>query len=203
MSSPLRLLPPTVLAVALSACGVGFFGGERGSGNLVTETRDVGSFGSIDVGSAINLEVTVGDSAATSVTVTFDDNIIDNVVTRVQGDTLTIDIEGAVNLTGSANRIVSVTTPTLDALTADGATNVTVSGSQASLVLDVSGASSADLTGLSVGDVELDASGASSIVLEATGVISGEASGASDIEVRGNPASVLIETSGAASVDLP
>lgn len=202
MKRSMRLLP-TILALALGACGIGFLGGEEGSGNLVTETREVGAFSNIDVGSAITLEVNVVESAATSVTVTFDDNILDKVATRVQGDTLTIDISGSVNLTGGAQRIVSVTTPTLDALTADEASHVTVSGSTASLVLETSGASSVDLSELSVGDVQLDASGASTVVLEATGVISGSASGASNITVRGNPASVLIETSGASSVDLP
>jgi hypothetical protein len=203
MGRSTRLLAPTLLALALSACGTGFFGGEQGSGNLVTESREVGTFQSIDVGSAIKLQVDVDASTGPSVTVTFDDNILDNVVTRVRGDTLTIDIEGQVNLTGDADRLVSVTTPTLGSLTASGATNVTVTGSTASFVLDVSGASRVDLSEFAVGDVDLDASGASSIVLEATGVVSGSASGASNVTVRGNPTSVLIDTSGAASVDVP
>lgn len=203
MSTLLRLLPALLVGLVASGCGFGFFGGEQGSGNLVTKTREIGSFDSIDVGSAINLEVVVDESAAASVTVTFDDNILDSVITRVEGDTLVIDLDGNLNLTGSANRVVSVGTPILESLTADGAADVIVSGSIASLKLDVSGASSVDLTDLAVDDVDLNAGGASNVVVNATGVISGSASGASDITVRGNPASVLIDTSGAASVDLP
>ena len=211
------------LALALAACNNGFIGtGEKGSGNLVTEAREVDTFDRIDVGGAINLDVTVDPAAAQSVTVTYDDNLLDNLTTRVRDGQLIIGFDGNVNLTGSANRVVEVVTPEFVALGASGATDVTVSGSESDLVidvsgasdvtifgsaesveLDVSGASDLDLTGLSVVDVALDVSGASTVTLDATGVISGEASGASTVEVRGNPASVLVETSGASSVDLP
>jgi hypothetical protein len=192
-----------LLALTLSACGTTFLSGERGSGNLITDTRQVEAFDGIDVSGAINLDVVVDPAAARSVTVTYDDNVIAHVVTRVQDTTLIIELDGNFNLTGNADRTVSVTTPELASMNASGATDVTVSGSTTSLTLDVSGASSIDLGGLTVADVALNASGASSVVVAATGVISGSASGASSIAVRGDPQSVRVETSGAASLDLP
>lgn len=219
----ISLFSVLALVLALAACEEGFFGtGEKGSGNLVTEVREVDSFDRIDVGSAINLDVVVDASVEQSVTVTYDDNLLDNLITRVQGGELALDFDGNVNLTGAANRVIEVITPELVALDASGATDVAVRGSESNLVidasgassvtvsgsaenveLDVSGASDVDLTDLSVADVALDVSGASTVTVDATGVISGEASGASTVEVRGDPASVLVETSGASSIDLP
>ncbi len=198
------LLMTAVSVVILGACDFSEIGtGERGSGNLVTESRQAEGFSQIDVGSAVTLDVTVDPRAEHSVTVSYDDNILDNLITRVSGDKLVIEIEGDVNLTGNHDRIVEVTMPNLNSLTASGATGVTVSGSIGDLDLDVSGASRVDLSELAVGDVTVDASGASSVYIDTNAVVAGSASGASNVVVRGNPASVLIETSGAASVDLP
>ena len=225
LGKSLRLLS-TVLALtlALTACGdtTFFGGGEEGSRSLVSQTREVDSFDRIDVSSAIKLDVVVDPNAERSVTVTYDDNIIDMLVTRVQNGTLIIEFDGNVNLSGSANRIVEVVTPEFEGLNASGATDVSISGSTSDLALEVSGvsnvtvsgaagrvqldasgASDVDLSGLSVGDAAVEVSGASTIVLEASGVVSGSASGASQVRVRGNPTSVNIDTSGASSVDLP
>ncbi len=52
----------------------GFFGVDRvqGSGNLVTETREVGSFTRIDVRGGANVELRVDPSVLQSVSVTYD-----------------------------------------------------------------------------------------------------------------------------------
>jgi hypothetical protein len=52
----------------------GFFGVDRlqGSRNLVTETREVGSFTRIDVRGGANVELTVDPSVLQSVSVTYD-----------------------------------------------------------------------------------------------------------------------------------
>lgn len=52
----------------------GFFGVDRvqGSGNLVTETREVGSFARIDVRGGANVELRVDPSVLQSVLVTYD-----------------------------------------------------------------------------------------------------------------------------------
>ena len=205
-----RLLPvPVMLLTAVvatlpAACDDGIIvgTGERGSGNLVTETREVGSFTAIDVGSAINLDVIVDPDAAPSVVVTFDDNIIDMVVTRVSGNTLVLDIDGDVNLTGSANRSIAVSMNELVALDASGASDVDATGRTGSYALAASGASSVDVRDLTATDVEVDVSGASSVDLYATATVRGSASGASNLEVHGNPTSVEVDTSGASSVDI-
>ena len=217
------LLLFAVTSLTLTACENGIIGtGERGSGDLVTETRDVGEFDAIEVGSAIKLDLLVDPNAAQSVVVTFDDNIIDMVVTRVSGGTLVLEIDGSVNLTGSADRRIEVTANELVSLEASGASNVqatgttdefveleasgasevVVRGTTTSYRLDASGASNVDVRELTATDVDIDASGASNVDLYATGTVNGAASGASNLEIYGNPTSVLVDTSGASSVDI-
>ena len=192
-----------LVATVLTACEDGIIGtGERGSGNMVSETREVGSFTAIDVGSALNLDLVVDPDATPSVIVTFDDNLIDMVETRISGSTLVLDIDGSVNLTGSADRSIAVTMNELVSLNASGASDVDVSGVTAAYELDASGASSVDGRDLTATDIELDVSGASSVDLYATGTVRGSASGASNLDIYGNPTSVLVDSSGASSVDI-
>ncbi len=192
-----------LVATLLTACENGFIGtGERGSGNMVTETRNVGSFTAIDVGSALSLDLIVDPGATPSVVVTFDDNLIDMVGTRISGSTLELDIDGSVNLTGSADRSIAVTMNELLYLEASGASDVDATGTTGSYELDASGASSVDVRDLTATDVELDVSGASSVDLYATGTVRGSASGASNLDIYGNPTSVLVDSSGASSVEI-
>ncbi len=203
-----RLVHFAVLAIAaglvLASCDFTELGdGERGSGNLITETRQVSPFSAVDASSAVTVSIVVDENAEPAVSVTYDDNMLDNLVTRVENDTLIITLEGNINLTGNANRVVEVTMRDLDSLTASGASTVTAVGAAPRLELDVSGASTINLERLTVGDLDVDASGASDVLVFVTGSATGAASGASSVELRGNPTDVRIETSGASSLDLP
>jgi hypothetical protein len=197
------LFPFFALALLFTACDdIGSIGGEKGSGNLATETREVAAFSELDISSAVNVDLTVDASVGHSVTVTYDDNLLDNLVTRVAGDTLVIEFQGSVNLTGGADRSVAVTMPAVTSIDVSGASSVTATGSTASYRLDASGASQVDLRNLEVVDAEIDVSGASNVDVFATGTVSGSASGASDVTISGKPASVLVDSSGASNVDI-
>jgi hypothetical protein len=197
------LFPFFALALLFTACDdIGSIGGEKGSGNLATETREVAAFSELDISSAVNVDLTVDASVGHSVTVTYDDNLLDNLVTRVAGDTLVIEFQGSVNLTGGADRSVAVTMPDVTSIDVSGASSVTATGSTASYRLDASGASQVDLRNLEVVDAEIDVSGASNVDVFATGTVSGSASGASDVTISGKPASVLVDSSGASNVDI-
>jgi hypothetical protein len=195
----------TVAAVALVLAGcddIGLTSGETGSRNVVTEIREVSTFSGIDVGSAIKVEVSVDPTASQSVSVTYDDNIIDKLVTRVSNDTLILEFDGSVNLTGSADRVIAITVAELETLEASGASNVEATGSASALRLDASGASRVDLRDLEAVDMEIDISGASKVDLFVTGTVSGDVSGASNVNIYGNPVSALIDSSGASTVDV-
>jgi hypothetical protein len=67
--------------------------------------------------------------------VTYDDNVIDlpydgadhfvdNIVTRVDGNTLIVDTEGSFSTTGGARRFVTVTTDQIEVIEASGGADV-------------------------------------------------------------------------------
>lgn len=83
---------------------------------------------------------------------------------------------------------------------ASGASSILLTGGAGDLVLDVSGASSADLEQFPVSNVLADLSGASSAVVNASGTLDVEASGASELSYLGNPTLGSVDTSGASTV---
>jgi hypothetical protein len=83
---------------------------------------------------------------------------------------------------------------------ASGASSISLAGGAANLVLDVSGASSVDLEAFLVTDLQAELSGASSAVVNASGTLDVEASGASELSYLGNPTLGSVNTSGASSV---
>ena len=83
---------------------------------------------------------------------------------------------------------------------ASGARSISLAGGAGDLVLDVSGASSADLEEFPVSNILADLSGASSAVVNASGTLDVEASGASELSYLGNPTLGSVDTSGASTV---
>lgn len=211
-----------------------------GSGRTTTQEYDFTGFNKVVVSHAFQATVTRGDAYRVAVTV--DDNLVEYLDVRVDGDTLRIQLKPVLSL-GFRNTTLraEVTLPSLAGLDLSGATrtqlsgftnseqldveisgasqlrgNVTVSGattirasgastleltgSSASLNANASGASTVRLQDFPTGDARVDVSGASNITVNAKGRITGEASGASSVKYTGNPASVLVDTSGASSV---
>ncbi len=201
--SAIPVVALAMLALLLNGCEGGILTTQdEGSSVLVTETRDVDPFKSVEVSGALNLDLTVDPTASPAVAVTFDDNLIDRVVTRVSGDTLVLELDGTFNLMGSGDRLITVTMNTLQSLESSGATDVEMSGTASSYRLEVSGASDVDAVDLAATDVDVDISGASGVKLSADGVVSGSVSGASNLRVHGDPTSVQVDSSGASNVKI-
>ncbi len=177
-------------------------GGVEGSGNLVTENRDVGPFTRIDVRGGANVELTVDPSLSQSVSVTYDDNVIQFIVTEVDGNTLVIDTKGSFRTTGGLRRVVVVETDDVEVITARGGADVTGNGITHSYRLRASDSSDVDLLDLHASSVEIDASGGTDVWVFASQSITGEASGGADVEVFGSPPNVTVSESGAADVSL-
>ena len=200
---PSRLASPLLLVflATLAAChGVG---GTKGSGNLITETREVGSFTRIDVRGGANVELTVDPSLSQSVSVTYDDNIIEFIVTEVDGGTLVIDTRGSFSITTNGlRRLVTVATGDIDEITTRDGADVIGNGVTESYRLRASDGSDVDLFELHASSVEVDASGGTDIWVFASESITVEASGAADVEVSGSPANVYISESGAAEITI-
>ena len=82
-----------------------------------------------------------------------------------------------------------------------GASEVKLSGSGEDLVMDVSGASSADLADFPVADADIEVSGASSATVSVSGQLDLEVSGASRVRYRGNPTLGSVDASGGSSIE--
>lgn len=144
---------------ALAACS-----GVAGSGVSKTETRSVGSYDSVEVHGALDVEITVGPTA--SLAITADDNILGNIETEVVGDELMISPEGSLRPRTPIK--VVITTPTLEGIEVHGASDAVVTGVTAeTFEATVHGASHLNLAG-KTDNLELEAHGAS--VVEAEGL---------------------------------
>lgn len=206
-----------LLAAALTLlAGCGITGTVRGSGRTATEQRSVPAFSGVRVSGATDVTISVGGDQ--SVAVTADDNIVPILRTRVEGDTLVIDATKSYSAkaqkplvtitmpqlreagTSGASSITAtgVNAPSLT-VTASGASTVTASGTAGQVTLDASGASKAQLGNLAARTVEVKASGASNVVVQATDSLTGNASGSARIQYAGSP-KVSVQTSGAAKV---
>jgi hypothetical protein len=188
------LLAVFILCGLLAACG------PTGSGEIVSEEREVGEFEGIEVSGGIELILTVNPNLATSVIVTYDDNVVDRIRTEVDGSTLRIDSKGSFNIIGGEGRFVEVAVARLEGLTASGGSTVVGEGGTEALALEASGGADVDLSLLPVTALTLQASGGASVIAHAGESITGEASGGADVVVLGDPALQDIDVSGGAEV---
>jgi hypothetical protein len=83
---------------------------------------------------------------------------------------------------------------------ASGASDVDLTGSAQDLTLDVSGSSEANLANFAAIDAEVEASGASEVVVNVTGRLDADTSGSSSVYYSGDPTLGRIDSSGSSSV---
>ncbi|MBA2380037.1 MAG: DUF2807 domain-containing protein [Blastocatellia bacterium] len=190
--------------------------GVRGSGNVVSENRQITGFTGVKVGGVFAVEVVAGKDFG--VVVEADDNILPLIKTEVKDGILIIRTEQKIR---SSKRIsVKVSAPDIERLDVGGASKVAVSEiNNAKLFADVNGASKLSVSGvtndldiessgaskvdaeqLKAVNANVDASGASRTVVNASGRLKAEASGASRIAYVGSPETLDKQASGAGRV---
>lgn len=191
--------------------------GVEGSGVAATETRDLPPFSSVELaGSNI---VTIGVGEQQSVVVRADSNLVDRVTTTVQDGSLVIgNIPGS--YTTRSPMSVTISVPSLDALTLTGSGVVTVTEIEASSLsvrlpgsgvlraggtateLDVilGGSGDAQLEQLIAGDVRAEVSGSGRIVLTATKSLDASVSGSGAIMYGGSPQEVTKSITGSGAI---
>ena len=126
-----------IIPLFLSSCS-----NIKGSGKIITENRNVKDFTAISASAGIDVEVLTGDK--TSVQVEADDNVIEYILTKVEGNTLKIRMR-SVNLL-NAHLKVFVTAPEI--------TGIHVSSSATVIVKDVlKSAGKISLSANSSGDI--------------------------------------------------
>src|SRR5512138_815127 len=131
-----------VLLLAAIACSTisGAPGAIVGSGNVVSETRNVDSFTSVELAGSANVDIKLGPTQA--VVVEADENIVPFIETSVSNGKLVIRNKPNVNISTSRGIQVHVVAKSLDAVTLSGSGNIRadgVSSSQFSVALPGSG----------------------------------------------------------------
>lgn len=136
----------------------------EGSGNIVTEKRNMGNFDGISVGGGFDVEVKIGPVA--EVTVEADDNIIQYIETTVDDGTLKIRTEEDHNISDAHIKIY-ITMPVLTHIKAFASADITVRDViKSSEKLSFSASSSASIVAEAIApEIEADASSNASIRL--------------------------------------
>jgi len=144
----------------LSSCHIGCI---KGSGNKVTESRKITNFSKIDISG--EFKINIKQDSSLSLTVMADDNMMKYVRTQVNGSKLRIYTRK--NFCSEGPIIVNVGIKYLEAIEASGAVEIASEGrvNLKNLDLHFSGVSKIDMD-LSAADVKTEASGATEIFLK-------------------------------------
>lgn len=208
-----------LLLVSFGAgCQAGMFGkGVRGSGNRLTQKRDVPGFLTVEVSGAFEVEIVCQKER--SLEITGDDNILPLVTTEVKGNVLHIGSNKSYSVGNPIT--VKITTPDLEGISSSGASKVMVTniknselavdssgasklsftGETKKLKIDTSGASNIEAKELHAEKVDVESNGAGFVSVYATEQLNAQANGAARIDYYGNPASVNPEVNGPGSVN--
>lgn len=152
----------------------------EGNGNITTQNRQVGTFSEISVGGGMQVEVSQGSTHTLSIQA--DDNLLEYIVTEVNGSKLQIRYKN--NVSVSSRKVkVTITTPRLDGAAISGSGSLYTTGS-----IPSNGVFDAAISGS--GNLKI-ASGANEV--------KARISGSGDIAFAGNASALDVSISGSGS----
>lgn len=179
----------------------------KAEGADLTITPKVGKFDAINVGSAFELNYTVGKSA--SVSFTAPASLSQYVKVETSGGTLNCYYSTPNNQNTDWNGrkvVINVTAPAVDEFKSSGASSIKISSALSAKELEfkASGASTISAGNITSTKCNVDASGASNITIGNADVadLEIELSGASSAKVSGKAGDVDIDVSGASSCNI-
>jgi predicted small secreted protein len=151
-----------VLAVLLiTACNLNAV---RGSGDVITETREVSNFDRIDL--AGSGDVVVIQSGDESLTIETDDNLMEYIVAEVRNGTLMLGFEPGFNLISSTRLIFTVGVDDLAGVSVSGSGNVEAENIDTGrLTTTISGSGNLSIDTLNADAVTANISGSGEITL--------------------------------------
>ncbi len=188
-----------------------------GSGDAATQARSLPPFTGVALAGANNVVVEVGGKQ--SVVVHADRNLLRRVTTRVRSGRLVVGTTPG-NLNAKSPMFVTVSVPSLDAVSLQGAGNIAVTGihsralsvlmpgsgnvdvTGATTKLDVTiaGAGTAMLRGLIARDAKAAIDGEGSIMLTATHSLKARVAGSGTVLYGGNPSHVTQRVTGSGTI---
>lgn len=182
-------------------------GGEviEGSGNIITESRDLSGFTAVSLDGVGRLEI--DQTGTDSVSITGDDNILPYITTRVRNGKLIIGVEKNKTFTNIPDLVYKITVASLESLDLNGAGEIVVSnldGETFKVNLDgggkiiVSGQvtrQEVELNGLGIYDAEdlistqavVNQNGAGSAVVNVSDTLDVTIDGVGSVEYLGDP----------------
>ena len=139
----------------------------KGSGNVISEDRDISGFSKISISGSGNLFIEQGEEE--SLTIEAEDNIIPLIITKVSGDTLSISFRMGANISAMEEVNYYLNLKDLSVVETSGSVNISCSGLDTdSLTIDKSGSGEVEITGLSTNDLKVDSSGSGSFIFTGT-----------------------------------
>jgi hypothetical protein len=196
---------PLLLVLAASSCDLSFFG-ERGSGNVITESRLVGGFDQIYLSGSGTVIVVVNGTE--SLTIEAEDNIMPLLTTEVHNGRLELSTKSSISPTVTV--IYTISAATLKAVSISGSGDITATGIASDsfnaevsgsgqievvgtigmLSVDISGSGQFDGTDLVASVATVNVSGSGDAVVNVTNELDAEVSGSGTIEYMGDPSLV-------------
>jgi hypothetical protein len=207
----------SILALATLFAGCDILNSIKGSGKVMTETRQVKGFDKIELHGTGKLLIEQGDTD--SLTITTDDNLLKHISTEVWGSTLTIRTKDLVSLDPSDGVTYKVVVKKLTALhlsggtevdakrikadsfsiSVSGAASIRISGEATRQEIVISGAGEYDGSDFKSRNASITVSGAGEAVVAASDNLEVNISGAGDVKYIGDP-KVDQQVSGAGSI---
>jgi putative autotransporter adhesin-like protein len=189
-----------------------------GSGNLITETRTVGLFTSIELDGSADVKVTLGTTQ--SVTVEADDNIVSLIETTVTNGKLIIGTKSLTNITSKDGVHVTVVTASLKGVKLSGSGNIdvtgmtgpdlsvelpgsgniTISGAADRMTIDLQGSGNVFCNELKAHSAVVSLKGSGNVKVYADKTLDANLSGSGNIQYTGNPAQVTKSVTGSGSI---
>jgi len=151
----------------------------RGNGTIKTENRTAGTFTRVDVSG--NIDLYVKQDSARSIKIEADENLMQYIEVKIEGEKLMIQPKEGYNLSGSKPIKVYVSSPVFRELEASGACDIIGEN-----ILTATDEIAIDVTGASDAELELKAP-----------KVSAEMTGASGLKLKGQTKDLHIEGSGA------
>jgi len=159
-----RLFVSLQLSVAVftvTACGAFVV---KGSGDLVSETRQVSSFDSVDLSGVGEMIIT--QSGSESLSIETDDNVMEHVEAKVEEGTLKLGFKSGVRFINPSQLIFNVGVDDLISLTLSGSGSIESEMIETTqLDASVSGSGDVLIVDLTAGEVKADISGSGEIQL--------------------------------------
>jgi hypothetical protein len=200
---PLALVALVALVAASTPLAMAGWGAAvKGSGNKVSEDRQVADFHAVSSKGSIDVVFTSG---ATSLRLEGDDNILELIETEVEDGVLVIS--SRVSYATRSGLTAYVSAPTLDGVWVKGSGDVSgkgiegeslevgvygsgdieLSGNVQRLKVSVKGSGDVDLDGLSAVDAEVSVMGSGDVNVHVTGQLDASVMGSGDIMYSGGP----------------